>query len=251
MQNVYLHKANDLQSFELYQVTKSATPPSGYSRIIDIWQISNLFGAIYDYKTIRDCMRTRVEEIGFDSLTAQQATIAASNNIGTGAQIKSAIPNTAQRDASSYEYLRKMKGINNDAVRPYRSVKLESFFWSRMKHLSVEITTGIYAEAPEFIYSLITISDPNVLGGEISGNLLELYEVAGVQGWAAGDKLLGVYDFIQETAGTRFSPYDPITNPTGGGLRTHPKLSALVPDGFNDMNEFADAALDLIDIGFF
>ena len=239
MQNLYLYKNTNQNSLNLYKVTKSATPESNYVRVTSIFDIQMLLGVVGDYKTIRDCMKTRVEELGFDSMTAQEQMIAATNNIGTGAQIKAAIPDVLQRDASSAQYLQNMKG-SDGGVRACRSIKLEALFWSRMKHINVDLGGGFIITAPELIYNMITITAS--AQGEMDGNLLILYEDAGIQGVAAGDKTLGIYDFIQETVGTRFE---------SNGLRSNVLLASLVPDGYANMNDFADAAFDLLDVGFF
>lgn len=189
--------------------------------------------ATTDWKKNRDNIKSIVDSVGFDTLNAENAKAAAKLNIGTGSQILAAIPNDAERDASSYSILCNMKGYPS-GVRKERSLYLEAAFWSRLKHLKVNV--GVEMEVPAFIYALITIKANQPT--EIDGNLLVKYEEAGLQGFAGGDKILGIYDFIKETAGTRYAPYDPVSNPNGGGLVTHPLLANLVPSGFADMSAF-------------
>jgi len=200
-------------------------------------KLASQFGgqATTDWKQNRDYINTIVEQVGFDNLNDDNKLESAMMNIGTGAQILAAIPNDEERDKSSFNILSQMKGIPS-GVRKTRSLQLEGRFWSRLKHEIVDLGGGVTMEAPAFIYGLITIEAQNQI--ELSGNLLTKYEEAGLQGVAGGDNLLGIYDFILETEGTRFAPFDPVTNPNGGGLVTHPILSALIPSGFADMAGF-------------
>jgi len=190
-----------------------------------------------DWKQNRDFVKTIVSAVGFENLNNSNKKEAAKLNIGTGSQILAAIPSDTERDDSSFNILSKMKG-EAAGVRRKRSLKMEGRIWSRLKHETIDLGGGITMEAPAFIYGLITIEA--AAQGELSGNLLIKYEEAGVQGFAGGDKLLGIYDFLLETPGTRYAPFDPVTNPTGGGFVTHPYLADLNPSGFADMTSFRD-----------
>ena len=237
MQNIYLYKLSAPNpNLSGFIVSKTNGSIANYTLVTSIQQMEFALGAIGDYKTGRDCIKTRVEELTWAGLTTEEQRIAARNNIGTGAQILAAIPSDLERDGNSYNYLKTMLS----SVRPRRAALLEAACWSRMKHLLVDVGGGNMVTAPELIYSLITI-DTVAAQGEMVGNLLALFTIAGVQGFIAGDKSLGIYDFIQETVGTRFE---------GMGLRSHPLLVNLVPDGFVGMNDFADALFDLLDLGF-
>lgn len=191
-----------------------------------------------DYKQNRDYLKQIIEAVGWDNLSAASQKAAAKQNIGTGAQIIAAIPDDNERDQSSYEYLKKVKGYPI-GVRPERALWTEALVWSRTKHINITIpVVNKTVSAPVFILDLTTIDDAGQ--GEMDGILLELYTVMGIQGIALGDDVVGLGDAMQETAGTRYAPYDPVLNPTGGGLRTHPLLSGIVPSGFADMDAFVD-----------
>jgi hypothetical protein len=216
-------------------VQTSTTAPAGFTQYSDIVNIEKYGFHIsgYDYKVIRDVLRDEVAsrgsgsvEAGFNTLTAVEKQAVAKHNIGTGTQIKDTITDTSERDQYSIDYLVKMKGYSS-GVRAWRSICLEAASWSRCKYLSVTIPpSGPIMTVPEFIYSLITISDPNPAAGELSGNLLLFYEDAGIVGFAGGDMSLGILDFVNSTPTTRYETT---------GLATHPLLSSLVPDGFSDM----------------
>ena len=190
-----------------------------------------------DWKQNRDNVKSIVDSVSFVSLNSSNKEYAARLNIGTGSEILAAIPNDTDRDESSFNILSKMKG-EPIGVRRNRSLRMEGRIWSRLKHEIIDLGGGITMEAPAFIYGLITIEAANP--GELSGNMLIKYEEAGVQGFAGGDKILGIYDFLLETPSTRFAPFDPVDNPTGGGFVTHPYLSSLVPSGFANMTQFRD-----------
>ena len=194
-----------------------------------------------DYKTVSDAMKSCVSDLGggnveagFNLLSPEQQEIAAQHNIGTGAQIASAIPDVLVRDQYSLLYLQNLKEI----VRPARSRKLEAQTWSRCKQFLIEVAEGVFATMPEVIYSNITINDPSVLGPELSGNLLVYYEDAGIMGFSGGDKLLGILDYLNSTAGTRFA---------GAGLVE--TFSSIVPDGYADITAFRDALVDILTLG--
>jgi hypothetical protein len=192
-----------------------------------------------DYKTIRDAMKSCVSDLGggnvetgFNLLSSNEKTIAATNNIGTGAQIAAAITNLNDRDNASLEYLNKLKSI----VRPQRSKQMESKTWSRCKQFLIEIQPSVFATMPEVIYSQITINNPST--NELSGNLLSYYESAGVTGFYTGDQLLGITDYLYSTTGTRFE---------GAGLVEN--FATITPDGFNNITEFRDCLADIILLG--
>lgn len=199
-----------------------------YNLLDTVTDINTAFNfANKDYKTIRDALKTKVDEVGFENLIAAEQVIAATHNIGTGAEILAAVPDNAVRDAGSAEYLRKLK----TKVRPQRAIDIESKTWSRCKHILVG---GV--EMPSVIYSQITIANPQA--GEICGNLLENYSKAGIVGIAGGDSILGILDYIQETAGTRFF---------GAGLLS--TAWGAVPAGYNTIQEFATDLANIILLG--
>jgi len=216
--------------------------PSGYSAFVDIEDIDRYcFGlSSYDYKVVRDCIKKIVTDTGWGNLSTTEQQIAARHNIGTGAQILAAVPNDLTRDANSEAYLANMRGAKISAVRPYRSIKLEARAWSRCKHIEVEPVPAFFVTVPEFIYNLITISNPNAGAGELGGNLLIIYENAGILGFAGGDKSLGILDFIESTVGTRFE---------FEGLTTHPLLSGIVPSGYSNVSDFATDLGKIIKLG--
>lgn len=226
----------------------SATPPVGFTQFSGIVDIEHYGFHItgYDYKVVRDVLRDEVASrgggsvsAGFDTLTTPEKIAVAKHNIGSGQQIKDTITDLSERDEYSELYLTKMKGSNH-GVRYQRSVKMESRTWSRAKHLNVTIPNGPTMTCPEFIYGLLTINDPNSAVGELGGNLLLFYEDAGIVGFAGGDASLGVIDFILSTPGTRYE---------FAGLATHPLLSGLAPDGFNNMGDFATYLYSIIMLG--
>jgi hypothetical protein len=208
-----------------------------------VTQINNCFNSTdKDYKTIRDAMKAVLldlggtVEAGFDLLDESEQAIAAQHNLGTGAQIASAIPNVLLRDQYSLLYLNNLKTI----VRPERSRKLEAKTWSRCKQFNIEVSSDplIFATMPEVIYSNITINDPNAAAGELGGNMLVYYEDAGVMGFYSGDKTLGILDYLYSTTGTRFA---------GAGFTEI--FASIVPDGYANITAFRDALADIIVLG--
>lgn len=193
-----------------------------------------------DYKTARDAMKSCVSDIGggdieagFNLLNAAEQFIAASNNIGTGAQIAAAITNLDLRDEYSAEYLQRLK----TDVRPARSRRLEAKTWSRCKQFNIQVLPGFFVTMPEVIYSQITINNPTA-AGELGGNLLVYYEDAGILGFAGGDKSLGILDYLYSTAGTRYE---------GAGLVE--SFAGIVPDGYANIAAFRDALADIVLLG--
>lgn len=186
-----------------------------------------------DFKTWRDALKTYVDDVGgYSGLTIAEREIVARYNIGTGAEIATAIPNVLERDAWSLQYLDEMKC----KVRPRRARKLEAVTWSRCKQFNIDVGGGVLVPMPEVIYSTITISNPTT--GEISGNLLANYEYAGIGGFASGDKLLGILDYLLSTAGTRFA---------GAGFLE--QFAGITPDGFNSLADFRDYLVGIIAYG--
>lgn len=203
----------------------------------------------YDYKTIRDCKKRLSTFFTYETYAAEVQEILASHNIGTGTQIKAAIPDNTERDKTSLEYIRKMRtGRHLFGVRQNRIDHLEALVWSRCKHILIEHPAhpGNFAEMPNYILSLIIIQD--LLPGELAfkGNLMSFYAQEGLQGFAGGDTALGLYDAIYETPGTRYAPTHPVT---GGGLRSNPLFTGAVPAGFASLNAFWDYCFDLIHYG--
>ena len=197
-----------------------------------------------DYKSFRDAIKTCVADLGggdveagFDLLTAEEQVIAAKHNIGSGAQIASALPDLSVRDSASIEYLTKLKGCNK-GVRSARAILLEALTWSRCKQFLIEVSAGVFVTMPEVIYSQITINNPNSATGELGGNLLNYYELAGIMGFAGGDKSLGILDYLYSTAGTRFA---------GAGIIE--TFAGIVPDGYANITEFRDALADILQLG--
>lgn len=160
-----------------------------------------------DYKTWRDSLKTFITDLGggdfdagFNLLTAEQKVIAATNNIGSGAQILAAIPDFWTRYDNSQRYLIKMRGYDVAAVRLNRSIKAEAAFWAAAKH----IDTAPDITLPESVLSDLeaaTKVNPN----ELTVSLLEMYEAKGLMGVSSGDGVTGILDYFQETAGSRFA----------------------------------------------
>ena len=190
-----------------------------------------------DYKTWRDGIKTAVIDAGgFGSLSPSEQIIAATHNIGTGAEIAAAIPDLTARDETSIQYLKNMKGHAN-GVRPFRAILLEAKTWSRCKKNLMEVAPGVWVTMPEVLYNAITINTVNA-PGEMSGNLLVLYVAAGVLGYAGGDKSLGILDFLLSTVGTRFENAGFIETFTGQAI-----------DGFAALADFRDWLVDVLLIG--
>ena len=183
----------------------------------------------YDYKTIRDCIKN------IATIYSISNTITAKHNIGTGAELKAAVPNIQNRDSNSYAYLDKMSVVRNT-----RGNYVESYVWSRCKHIDVVVNADplITINMPLLMLDALTVTTAAL--GEMEGNLLQLYKDFGVQGFAGGDNVLGIEDFLQSTVGTRYETM---------GLRTHPLFTNLVPDGFTDINEFATHLYNTIHYG--
>lgn len=233
------------------KVIKESDPvPTGFEEVDSIIDINEYcFNLFARYKMVRDVIKGMVSdkadpesvEAGFDLCTPEEKSVAAYHNIGTGAQIAATITDLSDRDDSSIDYLDNMKGIKT-GVRDGRAVCLEAVVWSRLKKDSIQVAPSVFVTAPEIIYSLITIDDPDHAVGEIGGNLLDLFANAGIGGLSDGDASLGILDFINSTPTTRFEFL---------GLATHPALSTLVPSGFLNMAEFALYLYDIIKFGLF
>ena len=183
----------------------------------------------YDYKTVRDCIKN------IAIIYSISNSITAKHNIGTGDEIKTAVPNIDDRDTNSYAYLDKMS-----VVRRIRANYVESYVWSRCKHIDVVVNADplVTVNMPLLILDALTIT--TATSGEMEGNLLQLYKDFGLQGFAGGDDVLGIEDFLQSTVGTRYETM---------GLRTHPLFINIVPDGFTDINEFATHLYNTIHYG--
>lgn len=249
---MYLYKEDgiDIDKNPALKATKDSDPsPTGYGRILSIEDVQNYCFSLMPgrYKVIRDSIQTLVAEKadppnienGFNLCTPTEKLIASEHNIGTGVQISATVTDLATLDNIYIDYISKNKGIPN-GVRQIRSVWLESLSWSRLNKFSIEVVPTVFVPVPEYIYGKITISNPSA--GEISGNLLSLYESVGMLGIIEGGNTLGIEDYFQSTTGTRFA---------ADGLTTDPNLSNLVPSGFNNITEFKDWLSDILLFGLF
>lgn len=216
------------------------TDPVGFTRVTDITEmLTSVFewGASLDYKIVRDAAKQLITELtnGWSDLTASEQELAATHNLGTGAEIIAAIPSDDIRDENSRNYQNKVI-----TVRRERAINLEAYVWSRCKHLDVNV--GVPMPIPEYIYGKLTITSTGVT--EMSGNLLVLFEQAGVQGLAGGDKTLGIYDFLLETVGTRYAIA------SGGGITNDSLISAQpAPSGFTTWAEFSEELYKYLHFG--
>ena len=91
---------------------------------------------------------------------------------------------------------------------------------------------------PEVIYSQITIDNPISANGELGGNLLDYYQNAGIGGFASGDSILGILDYLYSTVGTRFA--------ASGFVES---FAGKQPLGYNNITDFRDALAAIIIVG--
>lgn len=221
--------------------------PAGFERVLDLHEILDRAISLVsdgDYKTIRDCAKQVVEEVGYNNLSPTEKELVSQHNIGTPAQIVKAIPLVSDRKFFSEQYNDRLEDI-----RAARARKMKSDTFAACKHLEVRIPLGgenyLPLNAPEYIYSKLIIDSPNF--GEMAGNLYDLFVSAGLQGQIAGDKSTGLEDFLVENPNTRFS------DTIDGGIvsdtnlincvNTVDELQPNVPDGYDSWADFRDYLL--------
>lgn len=188
-----------------------------------------------DWKFVRDYLRDIVNALGFDTLTTAQKIVAAKCNAGTKAQqeaVLSANFTVQERQAISFNY-----DYNVQKARIVRASEVTGALWQFTGHL---IVGGLYPVPAYILTNCITIETPAV--GEIAGDLLDLFKFKGLQGiQIAADGILGIYDFILSTVGTRFATK---------GLSTDLAVTTSgTPSGFADWDEFKDYIFDIIHKG--
>lgn len=188
-----------------------------------------------DWKFVRDYLRDIVESLGFNTLTTAQKIVAAKCNAGTKAQqeaILSANFTIQERQAISFNY-----DYNVQKARIVRASEVIGALWQFTGHL---IIGGLYPVPAYILTNCIAIETPAL--GEIAGDLLDLFKFKGLQGiQIANDGILGIYDFILSTVGTRFE-----TNGLGTNLAI---TTSGTPSGFADWDEFKDYIFDIIHKG--
>lgn len=189
-----------------------------------------------DWKYVRDYIRDIVDTTGFDNLSDAHKIIAAKCNAGTKAQqeaILAANFTVQERQVISFNY-----DFNVEKARNVRASEVIAAFWQFTGHLIVPTTP--YPVPAYILTSLITINTP--AAGEMMGGLLDLFRTKGLQGiQIAGDGILGIYDFILSTAGTRFETTGLDTNVAILGSGT--------PSGFASWTAFKDYIFDIIHHG--
>lgn len=189
-----------------------------------------------DWKYVRDYIKAIVNNTGFDNLDNDDKIVAAKCNIGTRTQqeaVLSANFTIEKRQEISFNY-----DYNVAKTRKVRASEIISAFWQFTGHLIVPSTP--YPIPAYILTSLITIASPTA--GEIAGDLVDLFENKGLQGiHTAQDGILGIYDFIQSTTGTRFETTGLSTNV---GI-----LASGTPSGFANWTTFKDYIFDIIHNG--
>ena len=189
-----------------------------------------------DWKFVRDIIKGIVDSTGFDNLTTPQKKVAAKCNAGTKAQQEAVLAanfTVAERQAISFNY-----DFNVAKARDVRASEVIAAFWQFTGHLLVPSTP--YPVPAYILTSLITINTP--AANEMLGGLLDLFRTKGLQGiQIAGDGILGIYDFILSTTGTRFETTGLAVNPAILGSGT--------PSGFASWSDFKDYIFDIIHNG--
>jgi hypothetical protein len=286
--SIYTEDNEDTPSLKVVRVDIDDPPGDGWTIQSDISVINEmLHNGEYDYKTIRDCMKSCVvtdgendvlstetdpsvltpsegdkyligvgavgvwldkdgqvakwisaawvyvstEENGFDGLSTSpidRKTIASTHKIGTSLQRRNVLTDLEERD---YLYLSYDEKLGN--VRPNRMGMIKMLIFSRISH---EYLAAAQMNADAYIYGLVTLTK----------DLIVAYENVGIEGKAKGDQLEGIYDFTNETVGTSFQP----NGPSSIGLVSNPLLAPLVPDGFDDIQDYANAIMNILDYGF-
>jgi hypothetical protein len=198
-----------------------ANIPADYSNINTIENL-NLYGFnacdSFDYKRVRDLIKTEVEAVGWSALSSNEKITAATHKIGTNPERAAAFNNDFDlMDSAGAEY-----HANVLKVRSNRMQIVKSKIHNRLGH----IMYGPY-NAPEIILS------------EITETVLLMYENEGLGGVCDGDNAEGLLDYINETAGTSYE--------LGAGLRSKP----WTPYGFADMSVFCDTLLNILQKGIF
>lgn len=216
-----------------------------YTNITDITDMYSFIGSGCNFKQIRDSIKTKaiskgmVDTLGAGSwgtCTTQEQVICAELNIGNGAMQVAAIPDATIRIKNSVRYLVEMRGSGNGEAG-YRAILVEAMFWACTKHILVPVGGGVFVEMPAAVINMIKTS-ASLSGISMGPNLLDLYRFYQLQGFAKGDQAVGIIDFIEETPGTIYA---------GAGLRT--TFSWAVPDGYADIDEFADKLIDVFNNG--
>lgn len=217
-----------------------ANPPIGYSTAQDATLIRSVLEptCLFDLGSyrkwriaakeyIKDVLGGGSETAGFELLSPENKVFYAKNNIGNGNQRRLAIASDTERDRSCFDFLSLQEGImysyQKPAIKNKGGVWLKAIVFSRCDHIPVPAYGGI--NMPSVIFMMINITSQNAT--EISGSLLELYKTQGIDGFALGGAPLGISDFTEETAGTRYAPEN------GGGLRTNAALIQAVQDSIN------------------
>ena len=174
-----------------------------------------------DWKFVRDYIRDIVNTLGFDTLTTPQKIVAAKCNAGTKAQqeaVLSANFTVQERQRISFNY-----DFNVQKARIVRASEVIGALWQFAGHLIVPTTP--YPVPAYILTNCITIKNPTAT--ELEGDLMDLFKFKGLQGiQIANDGILGIYDFILSTTGTRFAVK---------GLSTDLAITASgTPSGFAD-----------------
>lgn len=200
-----------------------STVSTGYEDITSVENINdygfNLDG--YDYKRVRDYLKTEVETIGWTNLTATQKTIAATHKIGTHAERLAAFGGDVNTlVAAGTQYHVKVFGC-----RQIRMAWAESCVHNHLEHLTEGSQT-----VPEFILS------------NIPANYISHYVNNGRGGVCDNDSDPGLLDYINNTVGTIHA--DAGSDP---GLRTR----TWTPEGLADMSAFCDKLMDILQKGIY
>lgn len=198
-----------------------ANIPADYTDFTTIENL-NLYGFgvsdKFDYKRVRDLIKLEVEAVGWAALSEDQKIIATTHKIGTNEQRAAALGNDFNlMDTIGRDYHNKVLEI-----RTLRITAVKSKIHNRVGHIII----GPY-NAPEIILA------------ELTETLILMYENEGLGGVIDGDNAAGMFDYINETAGTVYE--------LGNGLRSKP----WAPYGFSNMSEFADDLLNVLQNGIY
>lgn len=188
-----------------------------------------------DWKFVRDYIKGIVNTVGFSNLSSPDKIVAAKCNIGTKQEQESVLNSLSiqERQSISFNY-----DFHVEAARGVRASEVIGALWQFTGHLLVPSTP--FPIPAYILVNLITINTP--AANEVQGGLIDLFKSKGLQGiHTANDGLVGIYDFIQSTAGTRFETTGLDTNV---GI-----LASGTPSGFADWTAFKDYIFDIIHNG--
>lgn len=190
-----------------------------YELLSSLQAVNDAIGNVNtDYKTVRDAMKQLVVDTGAENphgdLSHEEAgmrwlllndtgaaKIAATHNIGSGAQIVEAIPDFYERLEASLMYLTRMRA-SPKSVRGQRSIMVEAAFWAATKSVQPFAPVSPVSLPQLVLVDLAAATPANA--GELTTSFLDLYEDKGLMGVADGDGTVGVLDYFLGTVGTRF-----------------------------------------------